>query len=398
MKKIALVLPEAGPVPAVRGGAIEELLTILIDQNEVEKKAEFIVFCAEDRQAMELAHKYKHTEIVFLPKTTLRDRLLNRVIRYSNRIIKGKTFIDIAYYRRVFRYLKQYRPDAIVAEGGLYHEFRRFAQEFGKEKIYLHIHHQLLCEPYIDFIYGNVIGISRFATNEWMRTTKDKDVKSYTVYNCVNEDKFSKKISLEERTEIRSKFGFREQDIVIIYCGRITEVKGPRELIQAVIHINRPDVKLLMIGSAGFGGNTVTPYVEEVQELVKQADGRIQFTGYIENKNLYQYYQAADLQVVPSLWEEAAGLIAIEGMLSGLPLIVTKSGGLVEYAPADVAVQVSRDNIVPNLEAAILQLADDKNKRDAMRALSYERAKAFPKRKFYEDFIEVFEHERTGKR
>ena len=37
MKKIALVLPEAGPVPAVRGGAIEELLTILVEQNEIEQ-------------------------------------------------------------------------------------------------------------------------------------------------------------------------------------------------------------------------------------------------------------------------------------------------------------------------------------------------------------------------
>ena len=46
MKKIALVLPEAGPVPAVRGGAIEELLTILVEQNEIEHRVQFIVFCA----------------------------------------------------------------------------------------------------------------------------------------------------------------------------------------------------------------------------------------------------------------------------------------------------------------------------------------------------------------
>lgn len=44
MKKIALVLPEAGPVPAVRGGAIEELLTILVEQNEIEHRVQFMVF------------------------------------------------------------------------------------------------------------------------------------------------------------------------------------------------------------------------------------------------------------------------------------------------------------------------------------------------------------------
>ena len=48
MKKIALVLPEAGPVPAVKGGAIEELLTILVEQNEIEHRVQFMVFCADN--------------------------------------------------------------------------------------------------------------------------------------------------------------------------------------------------------------------------------------------------------------------------------------------------------------------------------------------------------------
>ena len=380
MKKIALRLPEAGPVPAVRGGAIEELLTILVEQNEIEHRVQFMVFCADNEQARAIAEKYKYSKIIYLPKTTLADRLINRVIRYSNRIIKNKTWIDIAYYRRVLRYLKEYRPDAIVAEGGLYHEFKRFAQEFGKENVYLHIHHHLLCEPYIDHIYGSVIGISQFATREWMRTTEDKDVKAYTVYNCVNEDKFKKRITPEERERIRGEFGFK------------------RELLQAVINLKRPDIKLLMIGSAGFGGNVVTPYVQEVQKLVEKAGERVKFTGYIENQKLYRYYQSADIQVIPSLWEEAAGLIAIEGMLSGLPLIITKSGGMIEYAPSNVAVWIDRDNIIPNLEAAIIQLADDKEKRKEMSELSLEQAKEFPKKKFYEDYIEVFEHEGTRKR
>ena len=279
MKKIALVLPEAGPVPAVKGGAIEELLTILVEQNEIEHRVQFMVFCADNEQARAMAEKYTYSKIRYIPKTTLADRLINRVIRYSNRIIKNKTWIDIAYYRRVFRYLKEYRPDAIVAEGGLYHEFKRFAQEFGKENVYLHIHHHLLCEPYIDHIYGSVIGISQFATREWMRTTEDKDVKAYTVYNCVNEDKFKKRITPEERERIRGEFGFKRDDTILLFCGRIIEVKGVRELLQAVINLKRPDIKLLMIGSAGFGGNVVTPYVQEVQKLVEEVRQHIKDAG-----------------------------------------------------------------------------------------------------------------------
>lgn len=390
MKKIALVLPEVYPVPAVKGGAIEELVTILIEQNEIEQKAEFLVFSMADEKAEEKAKAYKHTKIVYIPKTTFSDRLINRLLRYSNPLIKGKTLIDIAYYRRVFAYLKEHPVDAIVAEGGLYHEMRRFAEEFGKDKVYLHIHHHLLCEPYIDKLYGGVIGISDFSTKEWMRTTEDKDVRPYTVYNCVNEEKFNKKITEKEREELRAEFGFRPEDTVVMYCGRILEVKGAKELVQAMININDPHIKLLMIGSAISGANAQTPYVAEVQKLVEQAGDRVKFTGYIDNHKLYRYYQSADMQVIPSLWEEAAGLIAIEGMLSGLPLIVTKSGGMVEYATDDVAIQVEREGIVANLEREIKNLAKDTKKREEMKRLSLERAKAFPKSRFYHDFIEVF--------
>lgn len=398
MKKIALVLPEVYPVPAVLGGAVEELVTILIEQNEIEQNAEFIVFSMANAQAEEKAKEYKHTKVVFIQKTSLGDRLINRILRYSNPFIKGKTLIDIAYYRRVFRYLKEHPVDAIVVEGGLYHEFHRFAEEFGKDKIYLHIHHHLLCEPYIDHLYGGVIGISEFVTKEWMRTTEDKTVRPYTVYNCVNEEKFNKKITAEEREQLRSEFGFEPEDMVVMYCGRILEVKGARELVQAVINIDDPHIKLLMIGSAISGGNAATPYVAEVQQLVEQAGDKVKFTGYIDNKELYRYYQSADIQAIPSLWEEAAGLIAIEGMLSGLPLIVTKSGGLVEYATADMAIQIDRENVVANLEEAIKDLTGNPAKREQMRTASYEKAKEFPKSRFYNSFVEVFEHEGNGKK
>lgn len=391
MKKIALVLPEVYPIPAVKGGAIEELVTILIEQNEIDKKVKFVVFSPENEEAEKIAKNYKYTDVVYLKKTTLKDRVINRILRYSNPLFKNKTLIDNGYYRKVLKYLKENTVDAIVAEGGLYHEMRRFAEEFGKEKVYLHVHHHLLCEPYIDHIYGSIIGISEFATKEWMRTTKDTDVKAYTVYNCVNEDKFNKKITAEERRVLRARFGFTEEDTVVLYCGRIQEVKGPRELIQAVLNIADPHIKLLVIGSAISGGNELTPYVAEVQELVSKAVDRIKFTGYIDNHELYRYYQSADIQAIPSLWEEAAGLIAIEGMLSGLPLIVTKSGGLVEYATSDVAVWIDREGVVANLEQAITDLAENKTKREEMTRRSYERAKAFPKKRFYESFIDVFE-------
>ena len=184
----------------------------------------------------------------------------------------------------------------------------------------------------------------------------------------------------------------------MLYCGRILEVKGVRELLTAIKEIENPNIKLLMIGNVDFALNTQTPYLKEVQELVEASGERVKFTGYIKNEELYQYYQTADIQVVPSLWEEAAGLVAIEGMLSGLPLIVTKSGGLVEYADKETAIQVERKQIVEELKREILALAEDKERRQKMSELSLKRAKEFSKKRFYENFIEVINHEGNGKK
>ena len=134
MKKIALIVPSELPVPAVMGGAVEELVTILIEQNEIEQKAEFIVFSIANTKAEEQAKKYKYTKIIYLPVASIWDRLVNRFLRYANKFYKRRTLIDVAHYRKAYSYLKRVNVDAIVAEGGMYHQFRRFSEDYGKDK------------------------------------------------------------------------------------------------------------------------------------------------------------------------------------------------------------------------------------------------------------------------
>ena len=116
---------------------------------------------------------------------------------------------------------------------------------------------------------------------------------------------------------------------------------------------------------------------------------RIVFTGYIENNDLYKYYQVADVQVVPSLWEEAAGLVTIEGMCSGLPLIVTKSGGMVEYIDEQCAMIVDRKEIVKNLTRAICMAQSDSIWRAKASEVGLKRAEHFSEERYFESFISI---------
>lgn len=385
MKRICLIAPKLLPIPSVLGGAIEQLITTLIEQNEIEKKAEFLVYSIENEEAAKKAAAYQNTKIIYVPKDNIPDKIENRIRRYTGMMV------DEGYYRKVFGLLKKEKVDAIVAESGNYIELRKFQKYFGKENMYLHIHHQSIATEKIAGIFGNLISVSEFIESQWVRDGYDMDAKKHIVLNCVDENRFNQAISAEERLQMREKFGFKDNDVVLLYCGRIVQEKGIRELLEAVKKCDEKHIKVLLIGSSDFGLKSRTPYVEEMEKLVESMGERVRFTGYVENRELFRYYQCADIQIVPSLCEEAAGLVAIEGMLSGLPLIVTRSGGLVEYVSADCAVILEKENLTDDLSDAIRALAGDEERRNRMAKASKAYAARFKKSEFYNQFIDVFE-------
>lgn len=391
-KNICIITGNALPVPAVQGGAVETLLTNLMEENERKQKAHFTVFSKEDPKAKEAAKKYAHTSVIYVPEDTKFDKINNRIRRYLTQWICPGAWLDGGYYRKIYGMMldmekRGERIDAIVCEGGLLHEFRVFAKHWGREKLYVHVHHHLPAEKSFDGIFGHMIAVSEFAKSEWMRTTAYPDTDATVVYNCVDEEKFNRRISEERREELRRTLGIAPEDFCVLYCGRMQEVKGVRELLQAFARITLPNIKLLMIGNADFGTDSLTPFLREVRELVEQDKERIKFTGYIDHGELYQYYQCANLQIVPSMWEEAAGLVAIEGMLSGLPLIVTKSGGLIEYAPETVAKWVDRGQIVDQLVQAMEDCYSNPEELQEMKKKSVEYSRKFRKEVYYDSYL-----------
>ncbi|MBV4417259.1 glycosyltransferase family 4 protein [Clostridium tyrobutyricum] len=390
MKTICLISPGILPIPNIYGGAIETLITNFIQQNEIYHKVNLIVISVYNSKAKRLSEKFKYTKILYTKKYWF-DRfysaIAHRLKKYFNIALSFKTL----YYYRTYLYLKKVNPDYIIAEGGNYSDFKKISKYFGKEKVYLHIHHHLLPNRSLDNIFDNTISVSDFISKEWSNNSINVNLKSYIVYNCIDEEKFNKPISAEEINRIRQKLGIHSDDFVVIFCGRIIEVKGVKELIQAINLTKDSHIKLLIIGSPDFALNTKSDYLTEVTQLIKDAGEKIKFTGYVPNEQLYKYYQSADIQVVPSLWEEAAGLVLIEGMISGLPLIITKSGGMIEYVSTQCSIQLDRDEqLVDNIAQSILKLYCDNELCQNMSKESLKQAKKFSKHKFYLDLVNVF--------
>ncbi|MCR5253494.1 MAG: glycosyltransferase family 4 protein [Treponema sp.] len=397
MKEIALILPPWLPVPAVKGGAIETLMTLLADENEKYGKVRSSVFSIYDKEACAQSKKYIDSDFYFIKLK--KSKLISKSIHFASRVFRKlfvHDFILSEYYRKVFSICRKKCFDAIIAEGGEYFEFRRFSRQFGREKMYLHIHCHLQLRPDLAGIFGNTISVSHYVNNAWIQSCKDKTSeegqKHYVVVNAVDEELFTKEVSLEEKKAIRTSVGISDDDILLLYIGRIIEVKGVFELIQATLSIKNPKVKLLVIGSINFAKDETSPYLKKITELIKNNPQKIKQLGYIDNKEVYKYAKSADIRVLPSKWEEAGSLALIESLHAGIPIIITRSGGMPEVICHDGAVIIEKDeNLVQNIADAVEVIISQPEKMKQMQKANSVQSQKFRKSEFYDTFVKIFD-------
>ena len=248
----------------------------------------------------------------------------------------------------------------------------------------IHVHSSFCATSLIESVFGKAFAISQYVCNHFLETAQTP-IDTIILPNAINLNYYKNNISFQERLNLRQKFNFSENDFVIIYCGRLVEVKGVKELIMAVNDIDREDIKLLIVGSANFKDASRTEYQKEIMTLANKS--KICFTGYVDNNDLYRYHQMADIGVIPSLWEEGFGLVLVEMMASGLPTIVTKSGGLVEVGTTETSLFVEKGKeVVSNIKEAIIHLYEDKQLREKMKKASKERSLCFDGDKYLENF------------
>jgi D-inositol-3-phosphate glycosyltransferase len=126
-----------------------------------------------------------------------------------------------------------------------------------------------------------------------------------------------------DRDQARVKLGLSGE--VILFVGRMDPIKGLDLLFRAVALLNeRPDLRLVVVG--GSGGEDE---MERGQALVTKLgiERQVEFRGSVDQEDLPAYYQAADICVLPSHYE-SFGLVAIESLACGTPVIGSMVGGL----------------------------------------------------------------------
>ncbi len=351
--KIAFVMPNTLPMPAVKGGAVENILQNYIDLNENDGTQEITVFCKHDIEAEYKSRNYKYTRFIYVSDQGKMNYFFRYILGAVNSISRYRT--GNLYIRKVANILKKDLYDYIIVENAPYYLPVIYKKLKTLPVIHIHNDYTRGMKEIVDQYSFGIVCVSNYIKDCY--SSFQIHNKAEVLFNCINVSKFS--FNTRDRDMIRNKYAIKSEELLFIYTGRIIRGKGILEMIQAFSKAlkKRTNIKLLIVGGIGYSNNKVDDYLKECIERAKENEASIIFTGYVNYNDLPKYYSAADIGIIPSMLKEAAPLSAIEMIASGLPLIVNEIAGLREMASYgnSIFVKLERDYI-SSLAKAILDI------------------------------------------
>ena len=390
--KIAVLTCGILPIPAVQGGAVENLIDFYLEFNNQKRLHDITIYSPWDNKAKNhpaLSSDVNH--YIYIDDKSLKARIARRLYKCFHSNEYYNHYIEY-YFEKVYSNLKKRDFDILILENCPGYAYK--LSQRGYKNLILHLHNELLHSNsrYHDIIFNSltkILTVSDYIKNRVHSIQPNNKIQ--TLHNGIDLNSFTIK---KPCTISRKSIDFSEEDLVIVYSGRINKEKGVSELIDAMLLLKDfPKIKLMIIGGTFFGNtNHDDDFIHSIKEKAKEIKDRIIFTGFIPYEKMPDYLQLADLAVIPSIWNDPFPTTELEAQAMGLPIITTRRGGIPEEVSETNAILLETDErFVENLASAILDLYKHPEKRQEMATASHERAKLFDKETFAKNFFNAIE-------
>ena len=364
MMRILMVTPGRLPVPAVRGGAVETLIELLLKYNDQYHNSDITVVSAYDEVAVEKSKEYQHSEFYFIKRNRLGEIAMKKhLLPYR--------FFDYCFSKKTGYFLqkKKLSFDVIIIQNELVNGWA--IKPYIQGSYIYHAHNDTLNSNNkrdVDFLRScdKVIAISDYLAACFCNKAGLRQV--MTVYNGIDTEIFDKELHQETRLRLRRQYGIEPDESLIVFAGRLVPEKGIEVLLEAVKRISEEQkVKLLIIGASFFKESGENDFVKHLKELSVPVKKRIIFSGYVDYADMPSYYSMADIGCIPSLWEEPFGLAVVEQMAMELPIIATDAGAISEIVDVSCGYLFHRDSqLSGKIAEAVTDLCTYKEKRKIM--------------------------------
>jgi glycosyltransferase involved in cell wall biosynthesis len=171
------------------------------------------------------------------------------------------------------------------------------------------------------------------------------------------------------------------RDVDVLFVGRLSREKGIGVLIEAAQRLSR-ETQVLIVGDG--------PLRERLERLAQGVQCAVTFEGWIENEMLCEYMRRAKVQVVPSL-SEPQGLVVLEAMACGVPVIGTDTGGIPDMIKHGESGWLVPPNDAEALAKTIKEVLDNDREREKAGRAAHEKAQSFSTTGFGHKVVELYE-------
>lgn len=313
--RLAFICTEKLPVPPLRGGAIQ----IFIDgvTTYLRAKHEVTIYCIRDPE---------------LPK---------------REIVNGVRYIRVPredyVYEVAAKLSEEEEPYDLIHVCNRPKDLMVYKHAMPDSRFVVSVHNEMFKESKISDQMGDmairiadgIMAISDYIGQTIVGRFPFAQSKLKTVYSGIDLMRYHPVWSDEAkeiRKKLRKKYGVMHNKVVL-FVGRLSKVKGPDVLIQAMKDViqQHPDAVLVMIGSRWFSDERMDDYTTGLRQLAeKLGEKRVIFTSFVPPSKIPSHYLIGDLFVCSSQWEEPLARVHYEAMGTGLPVITTRRGGNAE--------------------------------------------------------------------
>ncbi|TXK73844.1 glycosyltransferase family 4 protein [Paenibacillus sp. N3.4] len=351
--KIAIVTPGSFPIPSGKSSSVEQV---------VQKTAEQLVkqarVCVLGRSTSFQAIRENRNGVSYI--RVRRQNSSTYISQISKQLARLKpAFIQVDNRPRFVRYLRKRHPRAILGLV-LHSTFFISRPHIGSKelKACLRAAHVIIVNS--DFLKQFLAQKVPSAAHKIVTQHLGVDVAKFT-------SRWSEE-SQETRLELLRKLGYENRKI-ILFVGRLIPKKGVHHLLNAmrVIIESEPNAVLIIVGGAFYGSGRLSKYVKNLYKLGNKMPQNVRFIPYISHPDIPKWFQIADVVAVPSGEGEAFGLVNVEAMASGVPVVAARSGGIQEVikdGTVGYLIEASRMN--EDLPRYILRLLGDAELQRAM--------------------------------
>lgn len=388
--KIAILTSGILPVPAVQGGAVENLTDFYLEYNEAHRLHDITVYSIYHEHAF--CHPALRSDVnhyKFIKTNTLAAKIRKRLLHTVSRDEYYNYHIEY-YLDRAVKDIRRNRYDIIIMENRPGYAMKVRANS--DARLILHLHNDHLnstTKRAVDIhnLLSGVICVSDFINNR-VRTISSAGGKITTVRNGIDVRTFAPDTNIRSK---RDELGIAEDDFLLVFSGRINRDKGVSELIDAMLKLkDNTKIKLVIIGNSFFGNvsDTADGFIGQMKAKSAVIRDRIIFTGFIPYDKMPEYLHMADAAIIPSVWDDPFPTTVLEAQAAGLPVITTDRGGIPEEVGCDNAIVVpTGDDFTARLADAINTIYESPDLRKKMGAASLSRSVMFTKERFAADFF-----------